>query len=62
MENKSCDTCRKEDVCMFKDATRKATNDIKDIAGRVNVFLKPNLVCGKWSGNVVSPRTTFGGK
>lgn len=61
MESKFCDTCCKEDVCMFKDATRKAANDIEEITGRTNVFLKSNLVCGKWSNKIVNTRKEFGG-
>lgn len=61
MENKSCDTCCKEDGCMFKDATRKAANDIEEITERTNVFLKSNLVCGKWSGKIGNTQKEFGG-
>ena len=51
-----CDTCNKEDVCMYKEATNKVIKDIADILDFTNVFIDTDIRCKKWSGKVVNTR------
>lgn len=54
--NKVCDTCIKEDVCMYKEELNKALRDITDISGRVNVFIDTDIKCKKWCEKVINYR------
>ena len=54
-----CDTCNKEDVCMYKGELAKATKEIIQISERVNVFIDTNIRCKKWSGKVTNTRDTI---
>ena len=54
-----CDTCNKEDVCMYKSELVKAAKEITQISERVNVFIDTDIRCKKWSGNVVNTRETI---
>ena len=56
MGNKICDTCIKEDVCMYKSEVCKAVEDIKDISERVNVFINTNIECQKYSAKASKKR------
>ena len=47
-----CDTCNKEDVCMYKGELAQATKEIAQISERVNVFIDTDIRCKKWSGKV----------
>lgn len=49
--NRICDTCIKEDVCIYKGELAKAAKDITQISERVNVFIDTDIRCKKWSGN-----------
>ena len=51
-----CDTCDKEDVCMYKDECAQAAKDISLIAERTNVFIDTDIRCKKWSGKVSNYR------
>lgn len=51
-----CDTCDKEDVCMYKSECAQAAKDISLIAERKNVFIDTNIKCKKWSGKVSNYR------
>ena len=51
-----CDTCNKEDVCMYKSELVKAAKEITQISDRVNVFIDTDIRCKKWSGKVSSYR------
>ena len=51
-----CDTCNKEDVCMYKSELVKAAKDITQISERKNVFIDTDIRCKKWSGKVVNAR------
>ena len=51
-----CDTCNKEDVCMYKSDLAKAAKEITQISDRVNVFIDTDIRCKKWSGKVVNSR------
>ena len=51
-----CDTCNKEDVCMYKGELVKATKEITQISERKNVFIDTDIRCKKWSGKVVNAR------
>lgn len=44
-----CDTCGKEDVCMYKGECAEAAKDISLIAERTNVFIDTDIRCKKWS-------------
>ena len=47
-----CDTCNKEDVCMYKGELAQATKEITQILERKNVFIDTDIKCKKWSGKV----------
>ena len=51
-----CNTCNKEDVCMYKGELAQAAKEITQISERVNVFIDTDIRCKKWSGNVVNTR------
>ena len=51
-----CDTCNKEDVCMYKGELAQAYCDITQISERVNVFIDTDIRCKKWSGKVSNYR------
>ena len=51
-----CDTCDKEDVCMYKGECAQAAKDISLIAERTNVFIDTDIRCKKWSGKVSNYR------
>lgn len=51
-----CDTCNKEDVCMYKAELVQATKEITQISERVNVFIDTDIRCKKWSGKVINVR------
>ena len=43
-----CDTCNKEDVCMYKGELAQAAKEITQISERVNVFIDTDIRCQKW--------------
>ena len=51
-----CDTCNKEDVCMYKGELAQAAKEITQISERVNVFIDTDIRCKKWSGKVSNYR------
>lgn len=51
-----CDTCNKEDVCMYKDELVRAAKEITQISERINVFIDTDIRCKKWSGKVSNYR------
>ena len=51
-----CDTCNKEDVCMYKGELVQAAKEITQISERVNVFIDTDIRCKKWSGKVSNYR------
>lgn len=51
-----CNTCDKEDVCMYKGECAQAAKDISVIAERINVFIDTDIRCKKWSGKVTNYR------
>lgn len=53
-----CNTCDKEDVCMYKGELAKAAKEITQISERVNVFIDTNIRCKKWSGKIEYPLCT----
>ena len=54
--NRICNTCSKEDVCMYKEELAKAVKDIVQISDRINVFIDTDVKCKKWLGKVVNYR------
>ena len=52
-----CDTCNKEDVCMYKGELAQAAKEITQISERVNVFIDTDIRCKKWSGKVSNYRS-----
>ena len=54
--NRICDTCSKEDVCMYKEELAKAVKDIMQISDRTNVFIDADVKCKKWLGKVINYR------
>ena len=54
--NRICDTCNKEDVCMYKGELAQATKEIAQISERINVFIDTDIRCKKWSGKVSNYR------
>ena len=51
-----CNTCNKEDVCMYKDECAKAVSDIQDILDIAPHLVVADVKCKKWSGKVVNYR------
>ena len=51
-----CDTCNKEDVCMYKDECTKVVSDIQDILDIAPHLVVADVKCKKWSGKVVNYR------
>ena len=51
-----CDTCNKEDVCMYKGELAQVAKEITQISERKNVFIDTDIRCKKWSGKVVNAR------
>ena len=47
-----CNTCNKEDVCMYKGELAQAAKEITQISERVNVFIDTDIRCKKWSSKV----------
>ena len=47
-----CDTCDKEDVCMYKGELAQAAKEITQISERKNVFIDTDIRCKKWDGNI----------
>ena len=54
--DKMCNTCNKEDVCMYKGELAQAAKDITQISERVNVFIDTDIRCKKWSGKISNYR------
>ena len=54
--NRICDTCNKEDVCMYKGELAQAAKEITQISERVNVFIDTDIRYKKWSGKVSNYR------
>ena len=54
--NRICDTCSKEDVCMYKEELAEAVKDIMQISDRTNVFIDADVKCKKWLGKVFNYR------
>ena len=52
-----CDTCNKEDVCMYKGELAQAAKEITQISERINVFIDTDIRCKKWSGKVSNYRS-----
>ena len=55
-DDRICNTCSKEDVCMYKEELAKAVKDIAQILDRTNVFVDADVKCKKWLGNVLNYR------
>ncbi len=51
-----CDTCIKEDVCMYKAELAQAAKEIIQISERTNVFIDTDIRCKKWSEKISIPR------
>lgn len=51
-----CNTCNKEDVCMYKAELAQAAKEITQISERVNVFIDTDIRCKHWDGKVVNYR------
>lgn len=49
-----CNTCNKEDVCMYKKDLVQAAKEITQISERTNVFIDIDIKCQKWSGKDVN--------
>lgn len=51
-----CNTCTKEDVCMYKGECAQAAKEITKISERTNVFIDTDIRCKKWSGKISNVR------
>lgn len=51
-----CNTCGKEDVCMYKVECTKVAKEIAEISERTSVFLDTCIICKKWIGKVINIR------
>ena len=56
INNRICDTCSKEDVCIYKEELAKVVKDIMQISDLTNVFVDIDVKCKKWLGKVVNYR------
>lgn len=54
--DKICNTCNKEDVCMYKGELAQAAKEITQISERTNVFVDVYIKCKKWHGKVSNYR------
>ena len=54
-----CDTCNKEDVCMYKGELAQAAKEITQISERTNVFIDTDIRCKKWSDKSNSYREKY---
>ena len=53
--NRICDTCSKEDVCMYKEELKKTVKDITQILKCKNLgneFIDADIKCKKWLGTI----------
>lgn len=55
-EDRICNTCIKEDVCMYKAELAQAAKEITQISEKTNVFVDVDIRCKKWSGKTVNYR------
>lgn len=55
-QNHICNTCGKEDVCMYKAECTMAAKDITEISERTNVFINTDIRCKKWIGKMINLR------
>jgi len=53
-----CNTCDKEDVCMYKAELIQAAKEIAKISEQPNIFINVNIRCKKWSGKIVNFRNS----
>lgn len=53
MNNKTCKSCLKADVCMYKDEVDKAKKGVDDIINSIstNIF-EISITCKKWCSNI----------
>lgn len=51
-----CNTCDKEDVCMYKMECAQAAKEITKISKRENVFIDTDIRCKKWSRKISNVR------
>lgn len=51
-----CNTCNKEDVCMYKAELAQAAKEITQISERKNVFIDTDIRCKKWSEKISNYR------
>ena len=49
-----CNTCYKEDVCMYKGELAQAAKEITKISERENVFINTRIICSKWLGTTIT--------
>ena len=54
--NRICNSCKKNDVCMYKSELERAVTDIKNVSERTNVFIETNIMCKNWLGEIVNYR------
>ena len=52
-----CNTCNKEEVCMYKGELEQAAKEITQISELKNVFIDTDIRCKKWSGKVSNYRS-----
>lgn len=46
-----CNTCIKEDVCIYKGELAQAVKEISLIVERTNAFIDTDIRCKKWRSN-----------
>lgn len=54
--NRICNSCKKNDVCMYKSELERAVTDINQVSERTNVFINTNIMCKHWLGEIVNYR------
>ena len=60
-ENKTCNTCSKKDVCMYKTGLEQTMQEISDILRRTDI-LHITAKCKKWLGDVQNVKEMEGNK
>ena len=57
--DKICDTCDKEDVCMYKGELAQAVKEITKISEGEKLFIDVDIKCKKWSGKTSNLKINY---
>lgn len=54
-----CNTCAKEDVCMYKGELARAAKEINKLSEGENLFVDVDIKCKKWIANEKTPQCAY---